>query len=184
MRFIFIFLFGFALAACQSETQTPSPTNKALFFFNLKDFFQKEITRLESINSFKKTVQINELQEEKTIQNLNLEEELSVFIASDINKPAWSDKYKIDSIFANQNQLKQINYSALRPNLKTKKISIDFSNNVVSNIIIEKSIDNAIAQSKQILTYTVAEGFSIQSKQTLRLSDPKDILVKVEFIGN
>jgi hypothetical protein len=55
---------------------------------------------------------------------------------------------------------------------------------VVSNIIIEKSIDNAIAQSKQILTYTVAEGFSIQSKQTLRLSDPKDILVKVEFIGN
>ena len=126
-------------------------------------------------------VSINGVTEEKKLEKLNFEEEFSIFIASDINKPAWSDKYKVDSVFTEQNQLVQINYTALEKILKTRKLTIDFQNNSVSNISIEKIIDNAVAQSKQTLNYSVGKGYFIESVQSLSLSETKKIRVKVDF---
>jgi len=168
------------LSACQ-EIATPSQVDKPIIFFDLKNFFQKEKARLEKINSFKKTVSINGVSEEKELAKLNLDNELSIFIASDINRPAWSDKYKVDSVFTAQKELSQIRYTVLDKSLKTKKIAIDFDNNAVVNIEIEKATDNAVAQSKQVLSYNVGKGYAIQSEQALSISDTKTILVQVEY---
>jgi len=91
---VFSLVLVLILSACQ-EVTTPAENNQVNIFFDLKDFFQKEITSLEKINSFKKTVSINGVSEEKELAKLNLDNELSIFIASDINRPAWSDKYKV-----------------------------------------------------------------------------------------
>ncbi len=181
---LYIVFFGlamFSLLACQEVTTPIKQSDKSAIFFDLKDFFQKEKARLEKINSFKKTVSINGISEEKEVATLNFDNELSIFIASDINRPAWSDKYKVDSIFTAQKKLSQITYSVLDESLKTKKITIDFQDNIAVNIEIEKATDNAVAQSKQVLFYTVGKGYSIQSKQALSLSDTKTILVQVDY---
>jgi len=65
--------------------------------------------------------------------------------------------------------------------LKTKVLSIDFQNNAASKIVIEKSTDNTIAQSKQSLTYDIAKGYTIQSEQTLSLSSTKTVIVNVTY---
>jgi len=177
---VFLGLIMLLLSACH-EVATPSQVDKSVVFFDLKDFFQKEKLRLEKINSFKKTVSINGVSEEKELATLNLDNELSIFIASDINRPAWSDKYKVDSVFTPKKELIQIRYSVLDESLKTKRITIDFQNNEVVNIKIEKATDNAVAQSKQALFYNVDKGYAIQSQQALSLSDTKTILVQVEY---
>ena len=183
MRLYIVFLgLLIFLSACQQELATPiKQSDKPAIFFDLNAFFQKEKERLGKFTSFKKTVTINGVSEEKTLETLNFDNELSIFIASDINRPAWSDKYKVDSLFTPQKELSQITYHVLDETLKTKKIAIDFQNNAVTNIAIEKATNNAVAQSKQILSYSVDKGYSIQSEQALSLSDTKTILVQVDF---
>lgn len=183
MRLFIVFLGLIVfLSACQEvAVVTPSSSDKPAIFFDLKAFFQKEKVRLEKIHSFKKTVSINGVSEEKELATLNFDNELSIFIASDINRPAWSDKYKVDSLFTPQKKLSKITYHLLDESLKTKKIVIDFQNDAVATIEIEKATDNAVAQSKQMLSYRVDKGYTIQSEQALTLSDTKKILVQVDY---
>ncbi len=182
MRLCIVFLGLIAfLAACQEVTTPIDQSDKSVVFFDLKAFFQKEQVRLEKIKTFKKTVSINGISEEKELSTLNFDNELSIFIASDINRPAWSDKYKVDSLFTPQKKLSKITYTLLDKSLKTKKITIHFQNDAVATIEIEKATDNAVAQSKQTLSYTVDKGYVIQSEQALSLSDTKTILVQVDY---
>ncbi len=180
--FIVFFIINILFSACQEvASPTKQAADKPNIFFDLKGFFQKEKARLEKINSFQKIVSIDGVSEEKTLAKLDFENELSIFIASDINRPAWSDKYKVDSTFTEKNQLTKITYTALDNSLKTKSLSIDFQNNTASKIAIEKSTDNTIAQSKQFLTYNIGKGYTIQSEQTLSLSATKTIRVNVTY---
>ncbi len=182
MRLCIVFLgWMILLAACQEVTTPIEQSNEPAIFFDLKTFFQKEKVRLEKLNAFKKTVSINGVSEEKALATLDFDNELSIFIASDINRPAWSDKYKVDSLFTAQKELHQIIYTVQDESLKIKKLIIGFQNNRVSTIDIEKATDNAVAQSKQALSYKVGKGYSIQSEQALSLSDTKTILVQVDY---
>lgn len=177
--FIVFFIINIFLSACQEVATPIKHTDTPNIFFDLKGFFQKESARLEKINSFNKTVTINGVIEEKKLDQLDFEAELSIFIASDINRPAWSDKYKIDSVYNKQNLI--LTYNTLDESLKTKKITISFEDKAVTKIAIEKAIDNAVAQSKQLLTYQVDKGYAIQSEQTLSLSEIQTILVEVDY---
>ncbi len=179
--YIVLFIINIILLSACQEVATPTQQSEKITFFDLKSFFKKEKAYLEKLTAFKKTVSINGVTEEKALKTLNLDNELSIFIASDINRPAWSDKYRVDSIYSSKNQLTSITYNALDESLKTKNIIVDFENNTASKIAIEKTTNNAVAQSKQYLTYTVGKGYTIQSEQTLSLSDTKTIIVNVEY---
>ncbi len=179
--FIVFFIINIFFSACQEVATPTKQADKPNIFFDLKGFFQKEKARLEKINSFKKIVSIDGVSEEKTLATLDFENELSIFIASDINRPAWSDKYKVDSTFTKKSQLTKLTYTALDNSLKTKSLIIDFQNDTASKIAIEKSTDNTIAQSKQLLTYNTGKGYTIQSEQTLSLSSTKTIRVNVTY---
>jgi len=179
--FIVFFIINIFLSACNEIATPATQGDKPNIFFDLKGFFQKEKAHLEKINSFKKIVSIDGVSEEKTLTKLDFEKELSIFIASDINRPAWSDKYKVDSTFTEKNQLTKLTYTALDNSLKTKVLTIDFLNNIASKIAIEKSTDNTIAQSKQFLTYNIGKGYTIQSEQNLSLSTTKTIRVNVSY---
>ena len=103
MRLCIVFLgWIILLAACQEVAIPIEQSNEPAIFFDLKAFFQKEKVRLKKLNAFKKTVSINGVSEEKALTTLDFDNELSIFIASDINRPAWSDKYKVDSLFTAQ----------------------------------------------------------------------------------
>lgn len=179
--FIVLFIINIFFSACQEVATPTKQGDTPNIFFDLKGFFQKEKARLEKINSFKKIVSIDGVSEEKILSKLDFENELSIFIASDINRPAWSDKYKVDSTFTENNQLTKLTYTTLDNSLKTKSLAIDFQNNMASKIAIEKSTENTIAKSKQFLTYDIGKGYAIQSEQTLSLSSTKTIRVNVTY---
>jgi len=123
--------------SCQVETSSIELPSK--IFFDLPLFFQQEIVELkqQDLRGIHKEITINDRLETQVVDSFELKEELAIFINADINRLAWKDQYKADSIF-NQQQLEAVHYTALKENLKTKKLSIYMKNGQVTHLQIYK----------------------------------------------
>ncbi len=186
-KFFFIFYtscFILLIAACQT-TVTDKKTPKA--FFDASDFFNAEIIRLDSLKpAVIKTVFVNDKSETKELATLNYTEELAPFVQSDINKPAWLDEYRTDTMRNEDTVSKYLHthiiYTALKASLKTKKFTVHLDS-LKQPIAIDiiNSDDNAIAGAQHELHYDKRSGFSINNKQHLALSKDSDVKVVVIF---
>ncbi|MEK7254564.1 MAG: hypothetical protein AAB316_07460, partial [Bacteroidota bacterium] len=114
------------LFACQdNQPSGESKSDSSQPFFDLKGYFNQEVQRLANIRSIKKTAVVDGQKEEKMLDTLNFEQELKIFSDNDINRPAWSGKYQMDSIFNENKELVKLNYTASDESLKTQKMEID-----------------------------------------------------------
>jgi hypothetical protein len=157
------------------------PSDK-LLYFDVKGYFQQELKRLASVSGVTKTTEVNGVREERVIAALDFEKELTVFLNADINKPAWSDKYSIDSLFNGGSQLTGLVYTALDDQLQVKKISVDFIDGAVHKIAILRAMQSSVAESRQQLSYEPDTGYRIESYQRIPfLSQENTFLVTVRF---
>lgn len=165
--------------ACQSESAQGTFEGP---FFSLARFFEAEKQRLrQDPPAYEKTVHINGQTESFKPDSLALDNEFQVFVNAEINRPAWTDKYTIDSILLD-NQLVGLNYKALTDQLKTRSIAIQLNNNQVSRIDIETGYTTLISNSAQQLTYEPSKGYRIYNKQQQVLSkDSTGVEVEVAF---
>jgi len=176
-KLVLMALLGFS--AC---IEVPTATaKKDLAFFDLKNYFNEEIKNLSRIKQVKKSVAINGVIEELVKDSLNFEEELSVFLDSDINRVAWIDKYKVDSLNTN-GQLQSITYSALDEKLKTQSLIINYKNNQVDQISIKNNRTSLVSDSAQELEYRVEKGYTVVSRQNTTITDERLLKVHVEFL--
>lgn len=155
--------------------------DKAFKYFDLKGFIEMEAERLAERTSFTKTVFVNGEQETKSFNHINAKVELMPFSDSDINKPAWSDQYDIDSIFNQNKELIGLKYQTKDKKLKTQQISIDFNKNRVIEVYIENATNSSVADNHQTLVYRPDKGFSIESMQKVSLMDENLFKVEVSF---
>lgn len=173
-----------ALASCTDSVGKAG--GKAPAYFDLKGYFATEIQRLETwpkAAKVEKTTVVNGLQELREFQGIDFNAELSAFSKSDINRPAWSDKFAVDSVFNTEKQLVRIDYRSNDEKLNTKHVSIDFEQASVSRISIENQTSTAVADTRQLLTYLPANGYTIESYQKTALGKPDEFKVAVVFIG-
>jgi hypothetical protein len=170
----FIILFS----ACQLESsQAPKTTSSR--FFDLKTYFQQESESLTAKNpQLRKRLEIDGRIEEQTLDSVDFSEELRLFAEADINRPAWLDKYAVDSLMQN-GHLSRLTYRALKADLKTRELQIDFLDGKVSEIHIQKKFDTAIANTDQKLAYYPGKGYSIENRQKTVLQDPQVFKVEV-----
>jgi hypothetical protein len=171
------------IAACHHEPVASNVVSGQKNFFDLKGYFDGEIQRLQSIGSrAKKVVLANGKHEEQIVHSINFQQELSVFSESDVNRPAWSDKYVVDTAFNEQRQISHLHIKAIDEKLKTHKIDIDFKNTFVTRILIENNSSSSIASSSQVLIYEPRFGYSIESNQKVAMSDGQIFKVVVQFL--
>ncbi len=178
-----IILFAFLLlCSCTSEVTTPNtPTEK--IFFDLPSFFESEIELIQKdLIALEKTSTVNGQKETKRVENVDLTEELSIFVNADINKTTWQDQYQVDSLRNEDASLQAIHYTALNDNLKTKKMIVAYERGVVKEIEIWKGIDNMAIQSNQILKYFPQQGYVISNEQSIVLSTAQKVEIKVDFV--
>lgn len=150
-------------------------------FFDLRAFFEEEIVRLQAENpKVKKEIEINGKQEQKTQEEVDFEKELAIFIRSDINKPAWRDKYGVDSVVVS-NDLIRVDYVALDSTLKTRLLSIEFEDAVVNKVMITNKTNSPLIQSQQQLTFEPKKGYQISNQQDLSLSDDSSLRIVATF---
>ncbi len=165
---------------CQSSAVTGSGQEEKSFF-DLRAFFEGEIARLKAENpKIKKEIEINGKKEQKTQEEVDFEKELAIFIRSDINKPAWKDKYGVDSVVVS-NELVRVDYTALDSTLKTRLLSIEFEEAAVNKVSITNKTDSPLIQSKQQLTFEPKKGYQIANQQDLSLSNDSQLRIVATF---
>jgi hypothetical protein len=172
------------LTGCSPDSpavSTDKPFEK-LLYFDIKGYFRQELKRLATISSVTKTTEVNGVREKRVIAAPDFEKELTVFINADINKPAWSDKYSVDSLFNRNRQLAGLVYAALDEKLQIRQISVDFIDDQVRKITIQSAMHSSIADSRQQLDYDPEAGYSIESYQRIPfLSQENAFQVTVRF---
>ena len=178
----FILLLTVFLFAC-TQGGTVNTGSASQQFFDLKGYFESEVERLnKSGNSrAKKTVVADGKTEERIIDSVDFQRELGFFAGSDINRPAWSDKYVVDTLLNELNQIIQLSYKCNDEKLKIRKIVIEFDGQEVSKVFIENNTSNSIATSSQVLVYQPAIGYSIESHQKVAMGDEELFKVEVKF---
>lgn len=161
---------------------TQPSTNKATIsdkFFDVSGFFQAEVNRLNQLQpEVEKSFWVNQVSETTQPDTLNYQLELSPFIASDINKKAWEDKYSISS-----NPL-SLSYKALDEQLEIKEIIIQKDQaNQPTHIQILKISESPLSYNQTILKYQLNQEIEIVSTQKNILSGEKEISTKIRFIN-
>jgi hypothetical protein len=181
MQNVKLIFFSLIIALFSSCSDKPTITNVSEPFFDLKTFFIQERDKLKDIKKTIKKASVDGVVEEKTVDSIDLEKELALFVDSDINKIAWQDKYKVDSLFSN-NKLSQVDYLAKDDQLKTNQLTVYFNNDDVDSIIIIRRITSLVANIEQHLKYVPSRGYSIKSRQETSLSSVHVLELDVQFI--
>ena len=158
-RTLFILLTVF-ITACTGRTEIKPESS----FFDVKGFFESEAKRL-TINRkiVDKSIKQNDLSEIKKGISVDWENELALFIASDINKPSWIDSYKInrDSV--------QVTYLAIDTNLRTRFLVIKKDKQGRAVYFRIKNITrNKLYESSEELTYIPDSIYTINKNQRVR----------------
>lgn len=157
MRLIILSSLLLILSCKQADTVVYSGN-----YFDLKGYLEKQELRLKGA-LVDKTVSKNSDTERRQMKIRNWSSELSLFSASDINKPAWKDSYK-KTTSANK-----IIYVALEPKLRTRSIEIIKQGNQVKSIVIINRSDNTLYSSAEHLEYFPDSLYRIEKKQNVIL---------------
>jgi hypothetical protein len=174
------FALLFFFSACNNSVDTTKTSN---FYFSLKDYFNTEAARLKQENVLvKKTVILNDKAETKNLKIEDWNNELLTFSDADINKSAFVGKYSIDSVFK-EGKLTSVSYIANENKLKTKSITLHFSDTESTPTSIDISLEtkNTLYHSTQQLHYESKVGYSVMGTQEIRVLKKDEFQVKVSF---
>jgi hypothetical protein len=153
-------LFLIFISSCSNPEEMKTKTA----FFDIKGFFESEVKRLTNRKStVNKSVRQNEQSEIKKNLSVDWANELALFIASDINKPAWKDSYKIsgDSV--------HLSYVAIDTNLRTRSVEIKIDQQGRTVFFKIKNITRSkLYESSEELTYIPDSIYTINKNQIVR----------------
>lgn len=115
-----VIMIGFIFLVSCFSCSNPAQTTQNPSYYAWKEFLQTEINRLQKQPfAIQKTIVLDQKKEVKTLNEVNLTNEFSMFLEADLNKPAFKNSY--DDL--SENNL--IWYSLKKgENLKTKKMQI------------------------------------------------------------
>lgn len=167
---------------CSTSSNETNVISGSTPYFNLGAYFTSEITRLtEHKTTLDKKAALNGKSETQTLQSVDWEKELAIFTLSDINKPAWRDKYTADSSM--QGQQLTITYNATDTDLRTQSINLVFEPNatVPKSVTIFNHADNLVYQLTENLNYQSATGYQIQTTQKVVLMNPQSFAIEGRF---
>lgn len=151
-------------------------------FFDIEGYFNEEIDRLEDLKpTIEKIVSLDGTSETIRPDSLNYENELSVFVNSDINKISWMDRYAADTLRNADRALQSVRYEAQDDKLRTRLIEIDYRDGRPDKINILNRTENALLEARQELSYEPNRGFSIQQRQQIRFMKPNEAGITVTF---
>ena len=180
MRGIIALFLVILLGSCSADLN-PKEEIKDKAFFDLKGYFEEEAKRLRALSPMvTKTIISKDEKETQELETINWENELALFGINDINKPAWVEKYSVDSTKLKDGTL-ILTYEAKEEDLQTRKLDIHLYDEDVYSVIIVNRVNNAIYTSQQYLTYAPREGYTIKKTQDVTVMGKDDYEIEVSF---
>jgi hypothetical protein len=172
------FLFTLLFSCSQKGEVNNQPSSS---FFSMIDFMEEEKKWMVNNKiSLTKILSLNGETDTLYMEQPNFASELDVFIKSDINRPALSDKYSLDSIFSSD-KLYKITYKAKDEKMTTRKLSVQVDNqNKVVFIDIRLFNGSPITKNVQHLIYRPNYGYIIKNEQYF-MGNKDEIMVEGFF---
>jgi 2-hydroxy-3-keto-5-methylthiopentenyl-1-phosphate phosphatase len=171
---LFIPVFAIALFSCNQRKEAEANTD--LVYFDIKGYFEKEISRLQKLNPVvNKTVSVNGAVESKSSKIADWSKELTIFVNADINKTSWKGSFK--TVKQNETEV----YTSDSKKIPIKKISVTQHGQQVDKIEIIIDNKNILYQSQDTLTYCPDSLYSIKKQQKIRLLKDKKYSVIVKL---
>lgn len=160
MRGTITILFLILVSSCSE----PEKKSVIMPYIDIKGFFESEVSRLtQNKTRVNKLVEQNGSSEIKNNLTVDWKNELSLFMASDINKPSWRDAYQITK------SEKSLLYAAIDTNLRTRTVEIkQNSNGKPIYLRIENITRNNLYESLEELIYITDSTYTINKIQKVR----------------
>jgi hypothetical protein len=184
MRNLFILsILILASWSCSGDLDPRQTNNSREYFFDATSFFEEESKRLETENArLKKIVRLDGKEESRIQADIDWEAELAPFRNSDINRPAWTDKYRGDTLYYEKGGAEQFIYQALGEDLLVQQMEVHWSPaGQVERILIRKRISSLIEQVQQELQYRPVEGYTFVEKSQSRWKPDRDLKIEAFF---
>ncbi|MFI5219889.1 MAG: hypothetical protein ACHQNT_10410 [Bacteroidia bacterium] len=171
--FLILFFFG----SCKTE-----PEEKASpVYFDLKSFFENEADKMQHQNfSLRKTILSGDTTESHLIDSVSWINEFKSFIECDINRKAWINSYRVDSVIKSSRTL--VKYSAKDSTLDISTVQIIFQANVPVSIQVVKKNDKQFYAHFNYLHYVPEKYFIIDNWQKINFASTIHIKIEGEII--
>jgi len=154
-------ILAVSLVSCRPDLKDDGSSQK---YFDIKGYFNADAARLSKLNpTVTKMVDHNKITETKTVKIDNWLQEFDLFIASDINKPAWKNSYSVtsdDSVTI---------YRSKDKTLKTYEIMIKRDKQQIKWILIYNYTKNMLYQDSEQLTYYPDSVYKIDKVQQVKV---------------
>lgn len=171
---LFIPLFALAFLSCNQRKEAEANTD--LIYFDIKGYFENEISRLQKQNpTVNKTVSVNGKAESKNTKIADWSKELAIFVNADINKTSWKGSFKT------KKQDGVDIYTSDHKKIPVKKISITWNGQKAGKIEIIVDNKNIVYRSQDTLTYFPDSLYEIKKQQKIRLLKNKKYAVVGKF---
>ena len=159
-----VILFTAVTLSCNS-TDSVENNNLAVKHFNIPAFIQHEIDSLKQLNPLiQKTVFKDTVEETRSLQIKNWENEFSSFKSIDLNKSAYADFIKVDTL---QNVLE---YSFSDPDLDLSCVRVSLDQNGNPQMIsIQKKVKNNLYKTSEILVYEKSKFYMVEKNQDVKV---------------
>ncbi|RMF01237.1 MAG: hypothetical protein D6772_05165 [Bacteroidetes bacterium] len=185
MRWWVIFVLGSGgLGACGSGTPAQITEYEGPHF-SLKRYIGSEIKRLtQSHQAIYKTITLDGETEVLRADSVDYRSELNLFLQADINRPAWADKYQVDSVYENH-QLIELHYTALDTSLPTQLLRVRFRPAAdslwVEGVTIRSKSETALSSSQKTLVYHPDKGYTIDVAQSGAMTKDLQFQLQARF---
>lgn len=164
------------LLSCNTTEEQPTDS-----FFNLRRYFTGHIRMLKAQNAeLNKTVFSEGDTSSRRIANPDWNKELHPFLECDLNRPGWARSYKTDSL--NRDSLLILEYTALEPCLRVRRLEIIQKHGVVVRINAECAQGNTWFSARQSLTFENGKGYDIRGCQKVILADSSTYRINVQIV--
>lgn len=171
-------LFIFFLACTDNSSHKESISVK---YFSINNFIDNQIKYLKKMNpEISKTITYNSKIETQTLTDIDWEKELSVFKEYDINKPAWSNSYLIDTI-NNDTLSYDINYTTQDSSLSIKNLLVKFYNNKAVGFYANINSENFLYNIQKKVQYSISTGYSISENQNIKFYKDSEFKINAQF---
>lgn len=140
-------------------------------------FFEKEIEKLQQENvKVVKTVYKDTISETKTLQINKWATELASFSNVDINKAAYRNTFTKDSTD------NKVTYTFNTPKVDLLKVEIAYTNGKPTDLIIQRSAENLLYTTREVLRYTTGKSYSIEKMQSVRILGTSKYKIEGQFL--
>lgn len=154
------------------------------FYHDIPAYMNKQIDRLQEKDQWvRKHVMKDGHSQIIERGNINWKDELSAFVESDINRPAWRGEFKIDTIRLERQWV--ITYKTTNPQIPVKNVvvTIDRETSECLKVTIDRSSDNFLYSSEQKLFFTLGEGYAMKGRLSVNYLFESEYAIDSEFIN-